>query len=157
MRLIGLDVGEARIGVAASDPTGTLASARTVVQRRPEGAALQALQRIIEEEEAQAVIIGLPRSLSGELHEQAALVQAFAERLRSQITIPLEFWDERLSTVAAEREMRAAGTRRDRRRAMVDAVAAAIILQNYLDAHRAQGPMPPEDEGGGTEKGSGFS
>ncbi|HEY7128008.1 MAG TPA: Holliday junction resolvase RuvX [Ktedonobacterales bacterium] len=157
MRLIGLDVGEARIGVAASDPTGTLASARTVLQRRPEEAALQALQRIIEEEEAQAIIVGLPRSLSGELHGQAALVQAFAERLRSQISIPLEFWDERLSTVAAEREMRAAGTRRDRRRTMVDAVAAAIILQNYLDAHRAQGQMPPGDREGESEKGSGLA
>lgn len=157
MRLIGLDVGEARIGVAASDPTGTLASARTVLQRRPEEAALQRLQRIIEEEEAQAVIVGLPRSLSGELHGQAALVQAFAERLRSQISIPLEFWDERLSTVAAEREMRAAGTRRDRRRTMVDAVAAAIILQNYLDAHRAQGHVPPGDREGVSEEGSGHS
>jgi putative Holliday junction resolvase len=153
MRLIGLDVGEARIGVAASDPTGTLASARTVLQRRPEEAALQAVCRIIEEEEAQAVIVGLPRSLSGELHGQAALVQAFAERLRSQISIPVHFWDERLSTVAAEREMRAAGTKRDRRRTMVDAVAAAIILQNYLDAHRASEHPPPKDTGGQTEKG----
>lgn len=153
MRLIGLDVGEARIGVAASDQTGTLASARTVLQRRPEEAALRALRQIIEEEEAQAVIVGLPRSLSGELHSQAALVQAFAERLRSQISIPIYFWDERLSTVAAEREMRAAGTKRDRRRTMVDAVAAAIILQNYLDAHRAQGHLSPEDERGEAEKG----
>jgi putative Holliday junction resolvase len=157
MRLIGLDVGEARIGVAASDPTGTLASARTVLQRRPEEAALRALLHLIEEEQAEAVVVGLPRSLSGELHSQAALVQAFAERLRSQISIPLYFWDERLSTVAAEREMRAAGTRRDRRRAMVDAVAAAIILQNYLDAHRAQGHPPPEDAGDAAEKGSGPS
>jgi putative Holliday junction resolvase len=144
MRLLGLDVGEARIGVAASDPTGTLASARTVVPRHPEAAALRALLRLIEEEDAQAIIVGLPRSLNGQLHSQAALVQAFAERLRSQISIPLYFWDERLSTVAAEREMRAAGTKRDRRRAIVDAVAATIILQHYLDAYHARGSLPPD-------------
>ena len=140
MRLIGLDVGEARIGVAVSDPTGALASARTVLARRPEQAALQALQRLAEEEEAEAIIVGLPRSLSGELHGQAALVQEFAELLRKQVAVPIHFWDERLSTVAAERELRASGAKRDKRRAMVDAVAAAIILQGYLDASRAQAP-----------------
>ena len=140
MRLIGLDVGEARIGVAVSDPTGTLASARTVLARRPQEAALKALQRLVEEEEAEAVIVGLPRSLSGELHGQAALVQEFAELLRKQVAVPVHFWDERLSTVAAERELRASGAKRDKRRAMIDAVAAAIILQGYLDASRAQAP-----------------
>jgi putative Holliday junction resolvase len=152
MRLIGLDVGEARIGVAVSDPTGTLASARTVLARRPEGAALQALQRLVEEEEAAAIIVGLPRSLSGELHGQAALVQDFAERLRQEIAVPVHFWDERLSTVAAEREMRASGAKRDKRRAMLDAVAAAIILQGYLDASRAQSPGNVDGEAGTGEE-----
>ncbi len=140
MRLIGLDVGEARIGVAVSDPSGSLASARTVLARRPEQAALQAIARLVEDEEAEAIIVGLPRSLSGELHGQAALVQAFAEALRAQVSVPVHFWDERLSTVAAEREMRASGARREKRRAMIDAVAAAIILQSYLDAARWQAP-----------------
>jgi putative Holliday junction resolvase len=140
MRLIGLDVGEVRIGVAVSDPTGTLASAREVLARRPEALALQAIARLVEEEEAAAIIVGLPRSLSGELHSQAALVQEFADKLRKEVQVPVEFWDERLSTVAAEREMRAAGTKRERRKAMIDAVAAAIILQSYLDARRAQTP-----------------
>lgn len=140
MRLIGLDVGEVRIGVAVSDPTGTLASAREVLARRPEALALKAIARLVEEEEAEAIIMGLPRSLSGELHSQAALVQEFADRLRQEVQVPIQFWDERLSTVAAEREMRAAGTKRERRKAMIDAVAAAIILQSYLDARRAQTP-----------------
>jgi putative Holliday junction resolvase len=140
MRLIGLDVGEVRIGVAVSDPTGTLASAREVLARRPEALALQAIARLVEEEEAAAIIVGLPRSLSGELHSQATLVQEFADKLRQEVQVPVEFWDERLSTVAAEREMRAAGTKRERRKAMIDAVAAAIILQSYLDARRAQTP-----------------
>lgn len=140
MRLIGLDVGEVRIGVAVSDPTGTLASARQVLARRPEALALKAITRLVEEEEAEAIIVGLPRSLSGELHGQAALVQEFADQLRKEVQVPIQFWDERLSTVAAEREMRAAGTKRERRKAMIDAVAAAIILQSYLDARRAQAP-----------------
>ncbi len=144
MRLIGLDVGEARIGVAMSDPTGTLASAREVLARRPEAAALKAIARLVEEEEAEAIVVGLPRSLSGELHGQAASVQEFAKLLSQEVQVPIHFWDERLSTVAAEREMQAAGTKRSRRRAMVDAVAAAIILQNYLDARRtsAHGSAP---------------
>jgi putative Holliday junction resolvase len=148
MRLIGLDVGEARIGVAVSDPTGTLASARTVLARRPEESALKAIGRLVEEEEAAAIIVGLPRSLSGELHGQATLVQAFAELLRKQVSVPIHFWDERLSTVAAEREMRASGAKRDKRRAMIDAVAAAIILQNYLDASRGQAPGSASGEPG---------
>ncbi|HLV99818.1 MAG TPA: Holliday junction resolvase RuvX [Ktedonobacterales bacterium] len=152
MRLIGLDVGEARIGVAVSDPTGTLASARTVLARRPEGAAFLALQRLVAEEEAEAIIVGLPRSLSGELHGQAALVQEFAERLRQEVAVPIHFWDERLSTVAAEREMRASGAKRDKRRAMIDAVAAAIILQGYLDASRAQAPWNADGEAGMDEE-----
>ncbi len=139
MRLIGLDVGEARIGVAVSDPTGTLASPREVLARHPEATALNAIQHLAEAEEAEAIIVGLPRSLSGELHGQAALVQAFADLLRQQVTVPVHFWDERLSTVAAEREMRSSGARRSQRRKMVDAVAAAIILQSYLDASRARG------------------
>ncbi len=146
MRLIGLDVGEARIGVAISDPTGTLASARQVLARRPENVALEAIKRLVEEEEAEAIIVGLPRSLSGELHSQAARVQEFGESLRSQVSVPVQFWDERLSTVAAEREMRAAGANRNKRKMMIDAVAAAIILQGYLDAARAQAPGTDEEE-----------
>lgn len=152
MRLIGLDIGEARIGIAVSDPTGTLASARSVLARRPEGAALKALGRLVEEEEAEAIVVGLPRSLSGELHGQAALVQEFAAQLRKEVSVPIHFWDERLSTVAAEREMRAAGAKRDKRRAMIDAVAAAIILQGYLDAARTQAQSGAAGEPGMDEE-----
>jgi len=140
MRLIGLDVGEVRIGVAVSDPDGILASPREVLARRPEVQAFKAIARLVAEEEAKAIIVGLPRSLSGELHGQAALVQVFVELLRKEVTVPIHYWDERLSTVAAARQMRAAGAKRERRRAMIDSVAAAIILQSYLDARRFQTP-----------------
>jgi len=138
MRLLALDVGEARVGVAASDPTETLASPRAVLQRRSNKAFFRELLDLVRAEEPEAIIVGQPRSLSGELHAQAQSVAEFAEQLRRRVSCPVILWDERLSTVAAERELIAAGARPGRRREMRDAVAAAIILQNYLDYRRIQ-------------------
>jgi putative Holliday junction resolvase len=138
MRLLALDVGEARVGVAVSDPTGTLASPLTVLQRRSDKALFKALLDIIRKENPEAIIVGYPRSLSGAVHIQAQSVAAFAEQLRHRVACPVILWDERLSTVAAKREMVAAGTKPARRRAMLDAIAASIILQNYLDYRRIQ-------------------
>ncbi len=151
-RWMALDVGEARIGVAISDATGFLASPYTTLHvTRDESQTWKAIQRLIEETETEGLVIGLPISLDGAIHSQAKQVQAFAEHLRERITVPLTFWDERLSTVEAERLLnergeaelgkpyKAAGgrkrnqTRRRRRKQEVDALAAAIILQEYLD------------------------
>jgi putative holliday junction resolvase len=153
-RLMALDVGEARIGVAVSDATGFLASPYTTLHvSRNEAETWEAIQRLIAETEAEGLIVGLPVSLDGQLHGQAKRVQAFAERLKQHITIPLTFWDERLSTVEAERLLaergqegygrRPGGNRRKqgqggrgrRRRGQqeIDALAAAVILQEYLD------------------------
>ena len=153
-RLMALDVGEARIGVAVSDATGFLASPYTTLHvSRNEAETWEAIQGLIEETEAEGLIVGLPVSLDGQLHGQAKRVQAFADRLKQHITIPLTFWDERLSTVEAERllvergqeayERRSGGNRRKqgqrgkgrRRRGQqeIDALAAAVILQEYLD------------------------
>lgn len=136
MGLLALDVGDVRVGVAGSDPTGTLASPRTVLQRRSDKALFKDLLALIREEAPEAIIVGYPRSLSGEIHAQAEAVASFAEQLRRRVSCPVILWDERLSTVAAERELLAAGTKRARRRELLDAVAAAIILQNYLDYRR---------------------
>lgn len=154
VRLMALDVGEARIGVAVSDATGFLASPYTTLHvSRNEAETWEAIQGLIEETEAEGLIVGLPVSLDGQLHGQAKRVQAFADRLKQHITIPLTFWDERLSTVEAERllvergqeayERRSGGNRRKqgqrgkgrRRRGQqeIDALAAAVILQEYLD------------------------
>src|SRR5579864_4436344 len=103
-RLIALDVGEARIGVAVSDTTGFLASPYTTIHvSRNEQQNLDAIQQLLEETEAEGIIIGLPISLDGQIHAQGQKVQAFAERLRPHISVPLTFWDERFSTVEAER------------------------------------------------------
>lgn len=153
-RLIALDVGEARIGVAVSDATGFLASPYTTLHvSRDEQQVWSAIRRIIEETEAEGLVIGLPISLDGQIHQQGERVQAFAERLQPHITIPLVFWDERLSTVEAQRLLVERGqederkrgrhsgqggrqrprTKQRRRGQEIDALAATVFLQDYLN------------------------
>jgi putative Holliday junction resolvase len=150
-RLLALDVGEARIGVAVSDAMRMLASPyKTIHVSRDEAQTWAAIQQLIEEADAEELIIGLPISLDGQLHAQAERVLAFADRMKEHISIPFTFWDERLSTVEAQRLLveRAqqargksllrgqGGQRRSRRRQKgheIDALAAAVILQEYLD------------------------
>ncbi len=152
-RLMALDVGMARIGVAISDATGFLASPYTTLHvTRDEAQTWKAIQHLIDETEAEGLVIGLPISLDGEIHSQGERVQEFAERLKEHVTIPYTFWDERLSTVEAERLLGERGeaeqgkqrkangrkrvqAKRRRRRQEVDALAAAVILQEYLDQH----------------------
>lgn len=150
-RLLALDVGEVRIGVAVSDATGILASPyATLRASRDERQTWQEIQRMIEETGAEGIIVGLPISLDGQIHAQGQRVQAFAERLRPHIPVPLSFWDERLSTVEAERllaqrsqdeggkRQRRTGRHRTQARRRkpgheIDALAAVVILQEYLD------------------------
>lgn len=146
-RLMALDVGSVRIGVALSDASGILASPYATLRvSRDETQIWEAIQRLIGETEAQGLVIGLPISLDGEIHAQGAKVQAFVERLKQHITIPVTFWDERLSTVEAHRlraeygqearggRSRAGRSRQRKRKGQeIDALAAAVILQEYLD------------------------
>jgi putative Holliday junction resolvase len=136
MRLLGLDVGERRIGVALSDPLGILASGLLTIQRRGEAQDLAAILELVSRHEVQGVVVGLPRRLDGSLGEQAHRVEAFAQRLAEVLPVPLEFWDERLSTVAAGRRLAESGRRGAARKARIDAAAAAYILQGYLDSRR---------------------
>lgn len=157
-RYMALDVGEARIGVAVSDFSGFLASPYTtihVARSQGEAQTFAEILRLIAETEAEALVIGLPVSLDGQLHAQAQRILSFAERLKPSISIPLIFWDERLSTVEAsrllaERNLDEGGRRgrdggqgkggqgqrakRRRPRQEIDALAAAVILQEYLDS-----------------------
>ena len=152
-RWLALDVGEARIGVAISDATGFLASPYTTLHvTRDESQTWNAIQLLIEETETEGLVVGLPISLDGEIHSQGKRVQAFAERLKEHITVPITFWDERLSTVEAERLLFERGdtnlgkrykttggrksnqSKRRRKKQEVDALAATVILQEYLDA-----------------------
>jgi putative Holliday junction resolvase len=133
---MGLDVGERRIGVAIADELGMIASPAGVVQRGDGD-----LQRILETARAQragVIVIGLPMGLSGREGPQAATVRAFAESLAQAADDSLEivFWDERLTSTMAERALAAQGRKKNRRSGEIDAVAAAVILQGYLDAER---------------------
>ncbi len=131
-RLMGLDVGDRWVGVAISDPRHVLATPHTVVDRRIAPDDIAALLFIVEEQDIARIIVGLPRSMDGVLREQAEKVQEFVKRLQESTSVPIEFRDERLSTVAAGRLLREAG-RRLRDKVRDDAASAAIILQGYLD------------------------
>lgn len=155
-RLMALDVGSARIGVAVSDATGFLASPYTTVHvSRNEDQVWADIARLIEETGAEGLVIGLPISLDGQIHAQGERIQAFATRLQAHITIPLTFWDERLSTVEAQRllsqrnqdsnnkQNRRAGRRQSQSKRRqkgqeIDALAAAVFLQDYLDSHKVE-------------------
>ena len=138
MRSLGLDIGDRRIGVALSDPDGILASPLTIIDRRDESLDIEAIIDIIQSQDVERVIVGLPHSLDGSLGEQAEKVRAFTQKLASRIQVPLEYRDERLTTVMAERLGRAGG-KKAKRKARYDAQAAALILQGYLDEGREPG------------------
>ncbi len=135
-RMLGLDIGERRIGVAVSDELGILASPVGFVARGPreegELRALVARYRPVQ------LVAGLPVGLSGREGPQATTTRQQAERLAAALDLPLAYWDERLSTTIAERSLVASKTRRAKRRQEVDAAAAAVILQGYLDHAKYQ-------------------
>lgn len=135
-RVLALDVGERRIGVALSDPTRTLASPLTTIRAVPRSTALKRILTLIRDYEVTALVIGLPLTMNGDVGPQATLVQQFVDELRPLIDIPIFFVDERLTTVAAERMMIDLKIKPEQRRARIDEVAASIILQDFLDAHR---------------------
>ena len=136
-RAIGVDLGTKRVGVASSDATRTLASPVTVLQRRGSRAEdHKALLAIVEEYEADTVVVGLPLSMSGALGPQGQAVIAQVEQVRERLPLPVHTWDERLSTVQASRVTAEAGRKKSARTAMAgrDAAAAAIVLQAFIDA-----------------------
>lgn len=148
MRALGLDVGERRIGVALCDELGILAGPLTTVPvpRRGRGQELQELARIARERGVERVVVGLPTSLNGTEGPQAKAVRAFAERLAPLLDVPIDFWDERYTTAQAERTMIERGLKREARRARIDAAAAAIMLQDYLDSRRPRRPPRAGDD-----------
>src|SRR5438445_561511 len=135
MRVAALDVGEARIGVAVSDELGITAQGVGVVQRVGGRRDLEALAGLLAPYAPARLVVGLPLSMNGSEGPQAIKVRAFAERAAAHLGLPLEFWDERLTTVAAERALLEADLSRRRRREVIDKVAATIILQGWLARH----------------------
>ena len=132
-RSLGLDVGDKRIGVALSDPEGILASPLTIINRRDEKADIEAIIDIVVQNQVGQIIAGLPRSMDGSIGEQAEKVMAFVQELCNHTEVPVDFRDERLSTVSAKRLMQ--GIRKTGK-TRHDAIAAALILQSYLDEAR---------------------
>ncbi|TEU04859.1 MAG: Holliday junction resolvase RuvX [Dehalococcoidia bacterium] len=131
MAILGLDVGDKRIGVAFAD--GLLAIPLTVVDRAGEEADMEKLLALAREHGAERIVVGLPLSMNGSIGRQAEKVLAFSGALARHVDIPVDTWDERLSTVAAERLLLDTGMKREKRKGKRDAMAAAIILQAYLD------------------------
>jgi putative Holliday junction resolvase len=157
MRSLGLDVGGERTGVAVSDPQGILATPLTVLASKDEDALINEILKLVEQYKAECVVVGLPRRLNGELGKQAGKVTTFTDKLSWQAKqsnlsqLDIQLWDERLSTKAAERLKTEAGGQRSKLRhgarrggknpsfsakAEIDAIAAAFILQGFLDNHR---------------------
>jgi putative Holliday junction resolvase len=136
MVIVALDVGQARIGVAVSDESELIASPHSIIRRTSNAAAFDAIARVVREAGAGMLVVGLPISLDRREHNQAQSVRSFAEKLRAKLRLPLAYADETLSTWKAEEMLRAAGVRPDRIRERIDAAAASVILQDYLDERR---------------------
>lgn len=142
-RRLAVDVGDARIGVASSDPDGLLATPVETVPGKDRHAALRRLGAIVAEYEPLEVVVGLPRSLSGQEGPAAAKVRDFAGELAKLVTpVPVRLVDERMSTVTAAQSMRASGVSSRKGRSRIDQAAAVVILQSALETERASGRPP---------------
>ena len=136
MILLGLDFGERRIGVAVGDELGFAARPLPAVERTSRAQDVARIGEIASRRKVHTIIVGLPLNMDGSVGPAARQAQRFAGLLRRELKLAVELWDERLTTAEAERALIASGERRARRREVRDGVAAALILQGYLDAHR---------------------
>jgi len=148
-RVIGLDFGSKTVGVAVSDPLFLTAQGVEIIRRKSESKLRQTLARIKEladQYEAGAIVLGLPRNMNGTVGERAAKTIEFKQMVTARTLLPVILWDERLTTVAADRTMDETGVRFEDRSAFVDEIAAMLILQGFMDRMRAQLPVPEIDE-----------
>lgn len=147
-RILGIDLGQARIGVAVSDELGMLAHPVETIPTRGDPAGR--IAEIVREKNAERVVIGLPRHMNGSIGVGAAEALAFAEKLRASLACEVVTWDERMTTMAANRALRESGQKTRNSRGVVDQVAAQMILQGYLDA--LQAARPPDTESGAMQR-----
>ena len=139
MRIMGLDFGSKTVGVALSDSLLITAQGLEIIGRKEENKLRRTLARIeelIQEYEVTEIVLGLPKNMNGTEGERVALTREFAEKLERRTGLPVIFWDERLTTVAADKARIEAGIRREKRKDYVDKIAASLILQGYLDSRR---------------------
>lgn len=133
MRILGLDVGDRTIGVAISDPLGFTAQGITTIRRKSLQYDLDELKKICNEYSVELILSGLPKNMNGTVGPQGEKVLEFCESIKEFLGLPIEMWDERLTTVAATRAMLEADMSRAKRKKIVDKMAATYILQGYLD------------------------
>jgi putative Holliday junction resolvase len=146
-RVLGLDLGEAQIGLAISDDHKILARGLTTLKGKERRECMAHLGELIRRLEVEEIVVGLPKNMNGSLGSQAQSALSFAERLRKEFGLPVQTWDERLTTVSAKRALIDSGARRSARgRDALDRISATIILQNYLDGLSLQGSPNPFDQ-----------
>ena len=136
-RILGLDVGERRLGVALSDPLGLTAQRLAVIERKGTEADLEVIRSLVAQHGVGTIVIGLPLALRGERGSAAKRIAAFARYLESRLAVPVRLVDERFTTVQGERVLRETATPRRKRKQLIDQVAAQLILQQYLETQRA--------------------
>ena len=141
MRTLGLDFGAARIGVAVSDATGSIAMPHAVIHEKNQGEQIRQVLAFVASTGAERLVVGLPLQMDGAHGEMAETVERFAKKLEAVTGLPVHRWDERLTSVAAERSLRDMGRSRNRRtpKGDVDKIAACLILQAFLDSPEARG------------------
>jgi putative Holliday junction resolvase len=136
MRILGIDHGTKRVGLALSDETGTIALPLQFLSAEPAAKLLDRLKECVAERKVQEIVVGIPRNMNGTYGPAAEKARAFVAALQQVVTVPIQTWDERLTTVQAHRVLIETGMRREKRKERVDQTAAAILLQSYLDHPR---------------------
>ena len=145
MRILAIDYGSARIGLALSDPTGTLARPLPFLPAKGDAKLARELAVLAAKEQAALILLGLPRHMNGSLGEAAAKVQAFAAELKKATEIRVQLIDERLSTVQASRQLQESGKNTRKQRGQIDSESACVLLQGYLDSQTAFPLLPPDE------------
>ncbi|UCD54917.1 MAG: Holliday junction resolvase RuvX [Candidatus Omnitrophota bacterium] len=139
MKILGLDIGSKRIGVAVSDPLGITAQGLLTLEKTKDADFIKRLRDIILKEEIKEIVVGLPLNMNGSCGPQAKGAISFADNLKDKFEIPVKLWDERMSTMEVERIMIQADTSRSKRKKKIDKLAAQVILQSYLNARGNNG------------------
>ncbi|HHU69127.1 MAG TPA: Holliday junction resolvase RuvX [Thermoanaerobacterales bacterium] len=136
MRVMALDVGDRNIGLAVSDETGTIAMGLGVIKRTSIAEDIKKLKAIIEENDIKKIVVGMPVNMNGSIGFQGKKVMNFIDELKDDFKIPIVTWDERLTTVIAEKALIQADISRKKRKGLIDKMSAVVILQNYLDCQK---------------------
>jgi putative Holliday junction resolvase len=134
MRIMGLDYGDKTIGVAISDQFGWTAQGMEVIRRKTEALDMDRMKALMQEYDVSEIVVGLPKNMNASIGPRGEMCMAFAQTLRDNMQVPVHLWDERLTTVSAERTLLEADVSRKKRKLVIDKLAAVFILQNYLDS-----------------------